>query len=261
MTSTDMRQRDRLSVVIIALNEAQRIEECLQSVAWADEIVVVDSGSTDGTPEIARHYTDQVHHVPWRGFGPQKQAAVDLASNDMIFNIDCDERMTDELAHEIRALLSAEARQPGYSVPRRTFIDGTEIRWSGWYPDRTIRLFDRSRVKYSDSKVHEGVVVSPDAVADCKGHLLHYSFAGMSDMLTKLNRYTDIAAQEMFAKGKKTSLVQVTLRPLWTFFRTYIIYLGLLDGFKGLEIAVANSITVFYKYAKLRDLIKKERGV
>lgn len=248
-----------LSVVVIAKNEAERLDACLQSVTWADEIVVVDSGSSDATREIARRYTDKVFDITWRGFGPQKQAAVQLASHDIIFNIDCDERMTEELAEEIRALLARETMLPAYNVPRRTFIGSKEIRRSGWYPDRTIRLFDRTRASFSDSPVHERVVVAPDSVGRCNGHLLHFSFKGMGDMLTKLNSYTDIAAAEMFARGKRTTAVYVTLRPLWTFFRTYIVYRGFLDGYEGLEIALANSITVFYKYAKLRELTLNAR--
>ncbi len=249
-----MHNRRPLSVVIIAKNEAERIEACLQSVSWADEIVVVDSGSTDGTRAIAGRYTDKVFDIPWRGFGPQKQAAVALASNDCILNVDCDERVTDGLAAEIRALLGSEGIHAAYSIPRRTFIGTKEIRHCGWYPDRIIRLFDRTRANFSDNQVHERVVVAPGAVARCQGHLLHFSFKGMGDMLAKLNNYTDIAAQEMFARGRRTTLMHVSLRPLWTFFRTYIIYRGFLDGYEGLEISLANAITVFYKYAKLREL-------
>lgn len=243
-----------LSIVIISKNEAERIEACLASVTWADEIVVVDSGSTDGTQDIARRYTDKVFEVPWRGYGLQKRAAVELASHDMIFNIDCDEQMTKELAIEIRTLLESECLYTAYSVPRRTFIANKEIKHCGWNPDRVIRMFDRRRANFSDNQVHERVVVAPEEVACCQGHLLHYSFRGMSDMLSKLNNYTDIAAREMYASGRRTSLAQVTVRPVWTFIRTYFFYCGFLDGYEGLEVALANSITVFYKYSKLREL-------
>src|SRR5512136_2250443 len=136
--------RRPITAVLIAYNEAHRIAECLASLNWVDEIVVVDSGSSDSTREIARRYTDRVYDIPWRGFGPQKQSAVELASHDMIFVIDCDERVTPELAEEIVAILAAKDVQAGYSVPRRTFLGRTEIRHCGWYPDRTVRLFDRT---------------------------------------------------------------------------------------------------------------------
>lgn len=245
--------RQPLSAVVIALNEEGRIADCLASVAWADEIVVVDSGSSDSTREIALRYTDRVHEIPWRGFGPQKQAAVELASHDMILVVDCDERVTPELAEEITALLGRQGIAPGYSIPRRTFIGRKEIRHCGWYPDRTIRFFDRRKARLSDDLVHERVIVSGE-VGSCHGHLLHYSFAGMPDLLAKLNRYTDLSARQMFEKGRRCSIMDLTVRPLFTFLKTYVMKLGFLDGVEGLEIAVSNGITVFFKYAKLREL-------
>lgn len=242
-----------LSVVIIAKNEAERIEECLASVAWADEIVLVDSGSTDATCDIARRYTDKVHVIPWRGFGPQKQAAVALAGHDWVLNVDCDERVTPELAEEIRRILSLDAPQGAYSVPRRTFLGRKEIKHCGWYPDRTIRLFNRTTAHYSDSMVHERVVTD-GATAACREHLLHYSFAGLSPLLTKLNHYSDLSARQMFDQGRRCSLFDLTARPLFAFFKTYILRLGFLDGLEGLEISVTTALLTFSKYIKLREL-------
>ncbi|QEM67231.1 glycosyltransferase family 2 protein [Geobacter sp. FeAm09] len=242
-----------LSVVIIAKNEAERLDACLQSAAWADEIVVVDSGSSDATREIARRYTDKVFDIPWRGFGPQKQAAVDLATNDWIFNIDCDERLTPGLAAEIRGILAADCAAGAYSVPRRTFLGSKEIRHCGWYPDRTIRLFDRRRARFSDSLVHERVVTEAET-GTCREHLLHYSFAGVAPLLTKLNHYTELSARQMFERGRGCSVLDIVFRPLFALFKTYVLRLGFLDGVEGVVVSVSNAVSVFYKYVKLREL-------
>lgn len=250
--------RRPVSAVVIAKNEERRIAPCLESLSWTDEIVVVDSGSTDGTVDVARRFTDKVRSVSWKGFGPQKQAAVDLASHDIVLNVDCDERVTPELAEEIRSILSAESMRAGYSVPRRTFLGGKEIRHGGWYPDRTVRLFDRTRARFSDDLVHERVVVSGE-VGECRGHLLHYSFDGFSDLLEKLNRYGDLSALQMRDRGRRCGIGDVTLRPLAAFLRTYVLRLGFLDGFEGLVVSAATALLTFSKYAKLRELTRKGR--
>lgn len=250
--------RRPLSVVIIAKDEAERIEDCLASVAWADEIVVVDSGSGDATCAIARRYTDKVFTLPWRGFGLQKQAAVDLAAHDWVLNVDCDERVRPELAEEIRRLLSSGAPRSAYSIPRRTFLGQKEIKHSGWYPDRTIRLFDRTQARFSDSLVHESVLTT-DALGECREHLLHYSFAGLAPMLTKLNFYSDLSARQMFQGGRRSSLLDLTVRPALAFFKVYLLRAGILDGVEGLVIAVTTAMLTFSKYAKLRELQRQER--
>ena len=242
-----------LSVVVIAKNEAERLDACLQSVSWADEIVVADSGSSDATREIARRYTDKVVDIPWRGFGPQKQAAVDLAANDWILNIDCDERVTPDLAQEIRAILASDHAVGAYSVPRRTFLGAREIKHCGWYPDRTIRLFDRRRAHFSDSLVHERVIADGPA-ADCQGHLLHYSFSGIGPLLTKLNHYSDLSARQMYEQGRRCTLLDLTVRPLFAFFKTYFLKAGMLDGVEGVIISITTFLLTFVKYVKLREL-------
>jgi len=252
-----LHSRHPLTVVIIAKNEAERIEACLQSVSWADEIVVVDSGSSDATCGIARHYTDKVFDVPWRGFGPQKQAAVDLANHDWILNIDCDERVTPELGQEIRGTLASDTANVAYSVPRRTFLGDKEISHCGWYPDRTIRLFNRRRARFSDNIVHERVVADGQ-VATCKGHLLHFSFSGIGPVLTKLNHYSDLSARQMFEQGRRCRLFDLTARPLFAFFKTYLLRLGFLDGVEGLEISTTTALLTFAKYVKLRELHSRQ---
>jgi glycosyltransferase involved in cell wall biosynthesis len=259
MSRTDQdtpKVRHLLSVVIIAKNEAERIEECLKSVAWADEILVVDSGSSDATCDIARRYTDKVHFIPLRGFGPQKQAAVNLASHDWILNIDCDERVSPELALEIRNILELDSPQSTYSIPRRTFLGQKEIKHCGWSPDRTIRFFNRTRAEYSDSLVHERVVTD-GGTSPCYEPLLHFSFTGLSSLLTKLDQYSDLSARQMFDQGRRTSLFDLTFRPLFAFFKTYLLKAGILDGVEGLVISVTTSLLTFAKYIKLYELGKQ----
>jgi glycosyltransferase involved in cell wall biosynthesis len=250
--------RRPVTAVVISFNERERIAACLESLAWADEIVVVDSGSTDETREIARGYTPKVFEIPWMGFGPQKQAAVDRASHDMIFCLDCDERTTPELAVEIVEVLHRSGIPPAFSVPRRTFLGDKEIRHSGWYPDRTVRLFDRRQARFSDSAVHERVHVTGET-GRLAHPILHYSFGGFSDILLKMDRYTDLSAREMFDSGRRSSLSDCTIRPFLAFAKSYLLRLGFLDGLEGLEIAVAGGLHVFAKYVKLRELAGKGR--
>lgn len=245
--------RSGVSAVLISLNEEKRIGPCLDSLRWADEIVVVDSGSSDATREIARRYTDRVFDIPWKGFGPQKQAAVELASHDVVLNVDCDERVTPELAEEIGGILSGPGMGAAYTIPRRTFLGAKEIRHCGWYPDRTTRLFDRTRARFSTDLVHERVEVSGET-APLAGHLLHYSFSGIGEMIPKINRYSDLSARQMFERGRRCGIADLTLLPAFAFVRTYLLRLGFLDGVEGVVISATTSWLTFAKYAKLREL-------
>jgi len=248
--------RRPVSAVVISFNEEKNLGACLESLRFADEIVVVDSGSTDATLEIALRYTDKVFDVPWKGFGLQKQAAVERASHDMVLNVDCDERVTPELAEEIGRLLAGEEVAAAYTVPRRTFVGGKEIRRCGWYPDRTTRFFDRSRARFTDDLVHERVEVSGDKVP-LKGHLLHYSFSGIGEMIPKINRYSDLSARQMFEQGRRCGTADLLLRPAFAFFRTYFLRMGFLDGFEGYVISTTTALLTFSKYVKLRELERK----
>lgn len=248
--------RRPVSAVVISFNEGGNIGACLESLRWADEIVVVDSGSSDGTPEIARRYTDKVFEVPWQGFGPQKQAAVERASHDMVLNVDCDERVTPALAAEIEGLLAGEDVAAAYTVPRRTFVGEKEIRHCGWYPDRTTRLFDRTKARFTADLVHERVDVSGET-RPLGNPLLHRSFTGIGEILGKMNRYSDLSARQMFERGRKGNVIDVTLRPGFAFFKAYFLRLGFLDGFEGYVISSTTALLTFTKYVKLRELERK----
>ncbi len=245
--------RRPVSAVLIAYNEERRLAACLEQLGWAEEIVLVDSGSSDATQEIARRYADKVVELPWRGFGPQKQAAVELASHDWVFVVDCDEHVTPELAAEIAAVMQHSEPKAGYDVPRRTFIGTKEIKHCGWYPDRTVRLFDRTRAGFSESLVHECVIVN-GAVGSLRHDLLHYSYAGIGEMVPKIIRYSDLWSQQMYAVGRRSSGTDLLIRPLAAFIKTYLLKCGFLDGVEGMAIAVTTAFLTFLKYAKLWEL-------
>jgi (heptosyl)LPS beta-1,4-glucosyltransferase len=244
-----------ISVVLISFNEEKRIGACLESVRWADEIIVVDSGSSDATREIARRYTDLVFEMPWQGFGPQKQSAVDRASHRWIFNVDSDERVTEELAVEIRKIVGLAEGPAAYSVPRKTYIGAKWIRHAGWYPDATIRLFEKAKGRFSPSLVHERVVVEGE-VGRCAEHLLHHSFAGVADLFRKVAPYSEASARQMFQEGRGCGYPELAVRPVLAFLKSYVWKLGILEGWEGLAIGASTFTAVHRKYSRLRELRK-----
>lgn len=242
-----------LSVIIIARNEAANIRACIDTVLWADEIIVVDSGSTDDTANIAREMGAQVYvHADWPGFGPQKNRALGYASNDWVFSIDADERVTAELRAEIEQVL-AKADADGYFCPRLSQFCGKFIRHSGWYPDYVLRLFRHGAGRFSDSLVHESVLLE-GRTARLNNPLLHYSYLSVADVERKVANYSTAAAQQMYESGKRASLVGALLSGGWAFLRTYLMRLGVLDGVAGWGIARMNARTTFLKYRKLAVL-------
>jgi len=247
-----------LSVIIISSNEAANIHDCIASVAWADEIIVVDSGSTDETVSLAREMGARVYeHADWPGFGPQKNRALGYASKDWVFSLDADERVTPELRDEIEQAM-CEARAEGYYVPRLSQFCGKFVRHSGWYPDYVLRLFKRDAGRFSESLVHETVLLS-GATAKLTKPLLHYSYLTSGDVERKVEHYSTAAAQQMFQSGKRSRLANAMLSGAWAFVRTYVIRLGVLDGSAGLSIARMNARTTYLKYRKLEALHSDQR--
>ena len=242
-----------LSVIIITKNEAANIRACLESVAWADEIVVVDSGSADNTVNICKAMGARVYvHPDWLGFGPQKNRALSYATKEWVFSIDADERVTPELHAELIQAMNEEHAQ-GFYLPRLSQFCGRFIRHSGWYPDYVLRLFKRDAGRFSDNLVHESVLLT-GRTAKLKSPLSHYSYLTIDDVERKVEHYSTAAAQQMFQSGKQSNWLDAILRAGWAFVRTYILRLGVLDGSAGWNIARMNARTTYLKYRKLEAL-------
>ena len=240
-----------LSIVTLALNEERNIEACLESVRWADEIFVVDSGSTDRTVELARKYTDRVITIEWRGYGPTKNYALELVRGDWVLWLDADERVTPELAGEIRDVLaSGDKGTAAYAMGRRAFFLGRWIRHSGWYPSRVTRLFRRGMARFTEQRVHEQLVVEGN-VAALRNDLLHYTDPDLHHYFSKFNRYTSLAAEDLDGAGRRWSPLDLLVRPWFQFAKMYLLRRGFLDGMQGFILAVVSSAYVFVKYAKL----------
>ncbi len=239
-----------LSVIVITKNEAHNIEACLQSVLFADQIVVLDSGSTDDTAKIAEKMGAEVSQsAGWIGFGVQKNRALALARCDWVLSLDADERLSPELQSEIARAL-AHPQFDIYSLPRLSSYCGQNMRHSGWYPDRVDRLFKRDKARFSDDLVHEKLIAS-GAIGHLNGHLLHESFTSFEGVLDKVNRYSTAGAQVLSGRAKKASLGKAIGHGLWAFFRTYVLRLGFLDGQMGFVLAISNAEGTYYRYLKL----------
>lgn len=245
-----------LSVIIITKNEARHIAACLQSVSFASEIIVFDSGSTDGTIEIARQHGAVVHQsTDWPGFGPQKNRALEAAKQIWVLSIDADERVTPELKQEIIETLAAPSCE-GYFMPRLSELCGQPIRHSGWWPDYVLRLFRREAACFSDVAVHERVELN-GTTAKLKACLLHYPYESLEALIQKMNRYSSDAAQMMFAKGKRAGVLSIAGHSVWTFVRIYLLRRGFLDGRYGFVLAVTAAAGSFFRYSKLMMLCRK----
>jgi glycosyltransferase involved in cell wall biosynthesis len=244
-----------LSVIIIALNQEANIGDCLASVSFADDIVVVDTGSTDRTVEVARACTDRVLTTDWQGFGPTKNYALDQARGDWVFSLDTDERVPPALQAEILATVAADGPLDGYRVARKNYFCGRWIRHLGWYPDYTLRLFRRGQGRFRDREVHEEVVVAPP-VGTLKTPLEHYSYRSVSDYVARMDRYARLAALELAKAGRRPRPGELFFRPLLSFFHLYFIRLGFLEGTSGYTLAVLMSMYKFLKYYYLRELAR-----
>lgn len=239
-----------LSVILITRNEAQRLRDVLQAVTWADEIVVLDSGSTDNTVAIAREFTDKVVvSRDWPGFGPQKNRALDLATGDWILSIDADEVVTPVLAEEIRHVMAA-SRGAVYALPRLSFFLGRPMKHGGWWPDHVPRLFRRNCARFSDDLVHERLLFDGQAVV-LKNPLLHDTMPSLEDAISKMDRYSSAGALRMHAQGRTSNVSRALVHSAWTFFRCYVLRAGFLDGAEGFVLAAANAQGTYYRYVKL----------
>ncbi|AUU88332.1 glycosyltransferase family 2 protein [Enterobacteriaceae bacterium ENNIH3] len=242
----------RLSVVMIAKNAADLLPDCLASVAWADEIILLDSGSQDATSEVARVAGVKVFtDTNWQGYGIQRQKAQRFASGDYVLMIDTDERVTPELAQSIRAVLDAPQPDAVYSIARRNFFLGRFMRHSGWYPDRVMRLYPRERYQYNASLVHESLDTQGAKVIELKGDLLHLTCRDFASFQRKQLNYATAWAQERHQKGKKASLAGIFTHTLGAFLKTLLLRGGVLDGKQGWLLAVVNAQYTFNKYTEL----------
>jgi glycosyltransferase involved in cell wall biosynthesis len=244
-----------LGIAIITYHAAARLAQCLSAVSFADEIVVIDGGSTDATAGIAEaHRARVIEARDWPGFGPQKNRALDALSTDWVLSIDADEVVTPELAASIRAAIT-DPRADVYSVDRLSSFCGVWVRHSGWYPDWIPRLFKRGTARFSDDLVHERLVLSTGKpVARLEGRLMHYSYEDFETVLRKLDAYSSAGAEQRHAAGKRGSFTIAVTRGAWAFLRTYFLRRGFLDGRTGFMIAVFNAQTVYYRFLKLAHL-------
>jgi glycosyltransferase involved in cell wall biosynthesis len=238
----------QLSAIVITRDEAANIGACLDSLAFCDERIVVDSGSTDATVDIAKAKGARVAFHEWRGFGPQKNYALSLATGTWVLSIDADERVTPELAGAIKAAL-ANAGADGFELPRRSSFCGRQMRHSGWWPDYVLRLFRRGKARFDDAIVHERVICD-GTVKRLDQPLIHHPVLRLEDALSRMDRYSTASAQALVASGRKVSFLAGIGHGFYAFLRSYVLRAGFLDGAEGFLLAVANAEGSYYRYMK-----------
>ncbi|MGB8953579.1 MAG: glycosyltransferase family 2 protein [Candidatus Aminicenantales bacterium] len=247
----------KISVVLITYNEEKRLEAALQSVAGiASEIVVVDSCSSDKTVKAAKKYTDRVFERKWTNYADQKNFANSRATCPWILSLDADERVSPELRRELLELKESEPSCSGFSIPRQVFYLGRWIRHSGWYPDRKVRLFRKDLAFWEGEYIHENLVVT-GKVEKLRGTIHHYTYRNIHEHLARINHFSDLGAQKLYAQKKKCRWYHLILLPFFRFAKSYFLKLGFLDGFAGLVVSVLNSYAVFTRYAKLKEIWKR----
>lgn len=245
----------RLSVYVIAYNEADKIEAALRSVAWADEIVVADSRSTDATAEIARRYTERVIQVPFAGFGKLRNDVLAQLTGDWVFSLDADERCTPAAAEEIRRTIADPNAADAYLVPRRNFFFGRWIRHSGWYPDyRQPQLFRRGKLRYTEDAVHETYVLD-GRLGKLQEPIAQVPFRDLAQVLHKMQRYSTLGVERLASRGKRPSMAAALAHGAAAFLRHYVLRAGFLDGWAGFVIALSNFEGTFYRYAKYHERV------
>lgn len=248
----------QLSVIIITRNEEANIGDCLRSVAFADEVIVLDSASSDRTVDIARSFGAKVFVTQtWPGFGPQKNIALSMVTGNWVLSLDADERITPDLQTEILQSIATGAIDDAFEIPRSSSYCGQFIRYSGWRPDYVLRLFRRGIARFSDDLVHERVLFE-GRPSQLKSPLLHLSFSDFESVLDKLNRYSTAGAQNMTRKGDSATLAGAIGHGAWAFLRTYVLQRGFLDGALGLALAISNAQGTYYRHAKRWLMMRKQ---
>ncbi len=248
----------KLSIIIVAKNEAINIAECVRSARFADEVIVLDSGSTDGTPALAGAEGAQVVQTDWPGYGPQNNRGIDTASGDWFFSLDADERISPELAAEIRTAIELTDVN-GFRVPRTSMYCGRFMKHGGWTPDYTRRLARRGKGRFTEHFLHANLQVE-GPIGTLRNPMIHYSYRSMESVLEKLNRYSSASARDMTSAGRKGSFGRAIGHGLWAFFRTYVLQLGFLDGRWGFMLAFFNAEVTYYRYLKLWLLQRQASG-
>lgn len=246
----------QISAVIITNNEEENIEDAIRSLDWADEVLVVDSESTDRTCDLARALGARVITNPWPGFSNQKQLGVDNAVNDWIFSLDADERVSRELRSEIESIRLNGSSVDGYRIPRLSFYAGRAIRHGGWYPDHQLRLFDRNKGKWNGAVIHESVkMADEERVTTMRGDILHYTINSVDEHNRMIaERYAPLGAQKMYDEGRRTSPVKAVFSAWFAFTRAYFLKLGFLDGYAGFCIAYFSAHHALMKHMILLEL-------
>lgn len=246
-----------LSVAIITKNEEENLRACLQSIVFAGQIVVVDSGSTDATLQIAREFGCEICRESWHGFGPQKQMAIDKCKEPWILVLDADERIPPETAEVLKKIVvDSGIKEAGFSFPRKNYFQGRWIKHAGWWPDRIVRLFRKGSGRMTEASVHEAVVVEGFCGA-LDVPIEHYTESRLSKIIQKIDKYSTLGAMEAFKEGKRSSTSAAFFRAFFTFLQDYVLRGGVLDGMPGLTLAVTDSVNKFFKYAKLAELSRK----
>lgn len=253
-----------VSTVIITLNEEKNIRECLESVKWSDEILIVDSGSSDNTISICKEYTDKIYFKEWSGYSLQKNFGIEKVKCDWVLSLDADERVTEELKNEINEV-TARNEFDGYYIPRKAFFLGKWIKHSGWYPDYQLRLFRKGKGKFNGRDVHEAIILEHGdslqslKVGYLKNDLLHYPYGDLNHYFEKFNEYTTLSSVELSKKGKSFCFCSLIIKPALFFVKSYFLKLGFLDGWQGFAICVISSFNTLVKYAKLREIKRSKK--
>lgn len=250
-------EKTKISLVIITYNEEANIERCIRSVPFADDVVVLDSGSTDRTTEIARKLGARVRVEPWRGYHKQKVRATAMAFHDWVLSLDADEALSPEAAKELQELIGGELTADAYSFPRISYHLGKWIKHGGWYPDRQIRFFNKNSAEWTDSNVHEHI--KANKVVKLKSDMQHFVFSEMSDHVNTINEYSSLRAKDFVEAGKSFSLFKLLFKPFFKFLEVYVFKMGFLDGVPGLINARTTAYATMLRHAKLYESQKVKK--